>query len=152
LYSPYGNIGTISPAGLYRAPDSGGTVVTVSASANGDSDTATVYFLDIFPYNPTYAVEGETQSRVVIARTEDGTLSGRLKSTPKRAYQLKYVGREKAEAQAARAWHASHFPAVPFLYHDHNLGEFVPVIFDSEFKWQVNGACAFDYSWRLLEV
>lgn len=152
VYSPYGNTGTITPSGLYTAPTSGGTVVTVTASANGDSDTATVYFLAIYPYNPTYSVEWESVARVVLVRTEDGNPKGRLKSTSKRAYQLRYVAREKAEVVEARAFHATRFPDVPFLFHDHNLGEYVPVFFDSAIKVQVDGACNFTYSFRLIET
>lgn len=152
--STSGASGFITANGLYTAPASGGTIVTITASGNGDSDTALVYFLDIYPYNPTYSVEGETQPRVVLVRTEDGNPKGRLRSdTPfKRQYALRYVSRSKAEYVAALEFHRARFPDKPFLFHDYNVGEHVAVYFDSGFKWDINGSCSFTYSWRLIEV
>jgi hypothetical protein len=152
--STSGQTGSITSNGLYTAPASGGTVVTVTASGNGDSDTALVYFLDIYPYNPTYSVEGETQPRVVLIRTEDGNPKGRLRSDApfKRQYSLRYVSRSKTEFLAAMAFHRARFPDKPFLFHDVNVGEYVAVYFDSGFKWQIDGGCSFTYSWRLIEV
>jgi hypothetical protein len=150
--STSGPAGTILQNGFYTAPSSGGTIVTITASGNGDSDTATVSFLTIYPYNPTFATEGETVSRAAVVYTEDGQPKGRLKDI-KKTYQLHYDFRDRAEVLAAIAFHEARFPDLPFLYQDHNLNIFVAVRFDSQISWQWSGGgCSGSYSFRIKEA
>jgi hypothetical protein len=151
--STTGQPGQITSSGFYTAPTSGGTVAIVTASLAGDSATAIVLFLTVLPYNPTYAVEGETLARAVVVYTEAGDLKGRLKGPIKKTYQLHFDYRDKAELLAVLAFHSSRFPEIPILFHDHNLDIFVACYFDSQVKWQVTGGgCAFSYSFRLKEA
>jgi len=143
--------GTISQTGFYTAPTSGGTVARVTATTPNGSDTAVVLLLDEFPFQPTYAVDGEKGRTAVIVEAEDGTRFGRIKGASRRRYDLRFENRSQTETLAAIAFHTARYPEVPFLFHDIKLNDFVAVLFDSPIKWQVSGECRFHYSFKLLE-
>jgi hypothetical protein len=144
--------GTITQTGFYTAPAGGGTVAHVTATTPSGSDTATVLFLDEFPYQPNYTVESELNRTVIVVEAEDGTRFGRSKGPVRRSYSLKFQNRDKGEVLTAQAFWAARYPERPFLWNDIKLDIFTPVLFDSAIRTEVNGTCLFAYSFRIIEV
>jgi hypothetical protein len=144
--------GTITQTGFYTAPAQGGTVAHVTATTPSGSDSATVLFLDEFPYQPNYTVESELNRTIVVVEAEDGTRFGRSKGPVRRSYSLKFQNRDKAEVLVAQAFWAARYPERPFLWNDIKLDIFTPVVFDSAIRTEVNGTCLFAYSFRIIEV
>jgi len=144
--------GTISSTGFYTAPAGGGTIAHISATTPSGSDTAIVLFLDEFPYQPNYTLEGELNRTVIVVEAEDGTRFGRAKGPVRRSYSLKFQNRHKEEVEAALAFWRGRYPERPFLFNDMKLGDFTAVLFDSAIRWEVSGSCLYAYSFRIIEV
>lgn len=144
--------GTITNTGFYTAPSTGGTIAHISATTPSGSDTAIVLFLDEFPYQPNYTLEGELNRTVIVVEAEDGTRFGRAKGPVRRSYSLKFQNRHKEEVEAALAFWRARYPELPFLFNDMKLGDFTAVLFDSAIRWEVSGSCLYAYSFRIIEV
>jgi hypothetical protein len=144
--------GSITQTGFYTAPTTGGTFAKVTATTPSGSDTATVIFLDEFPYQPTYAYGGERARDVIIVELEDRSRKGRVKGAMLMHYELKFQRREREELDAVMAFYEDRWPNLPFLFNDLKLRGFVPVIFDSAVRFEINGTCEYSYSFRLVEL
>jgi len=148
-----GNLGTISNLGFYTAPVSGGAIVVVTASTASDSDTATIFFLSLFPYQPNYTVTGDVSREAVSVKSESGRRSSRVHGGPLRSFELRFEDRDKTEYLAARAFFEDRFPDLGFLIEDKVANEFVGCIFDSKFQFEYNNSsCGFSYGFRVTEI
>ena len=148
-----GNLGTISQTGFYTAPATGGSVVTVRASTLSASDTATVFFLTLWDYQPNYPVEGEVDRVAVVVASESGRQSSRVRAGVLRSFVLSFLNREKDEYLAARAFFEAHYPTAGFIFEDIEAGDFVAVQFVEKMAARYNSAqCQFDYQWSVKEI
>jgi len=149
-----GELGVIGPStGFYEAPSTGGIVVTVIASIPGDSDTATVFFLDLFPYQPNFPVEGDIDRIAEVVQSESGRQSARVRGKVLRSFDLQFLNRDSVEFLAARDFYAARYPTTGFIFEDIETGEFVAVAPLGKFSFRYNSAVnQFDYQFTVREL
>jgi hypothetical protein len=147
-----GIVGTISGTGFYQSHADAPPIVKVTVSANNASDTATVSFLTDYPYAASYPISSSLDRQVALTITEDGTRWGTALGEPKRAFELKFLNRERAEYLAARQHWRDYYPDKAFIFHNLDTGESIPVQYDSRMTEEWQGPGEVDYAFRIIEV
>jgi hypothetical protein len=147
-----GVLGTVSGTGFYQSDVNAPPIVKITVSAINQSDTAIVFFLGIFPYDPNYDIPGEIDRLVAVGFAEDGSIHGSVLGEPKHSFELVFKNRNVTELVAVIAFWRDRYPEKPFLYRDHIRGVSVPVYFNSALRWEAAGKCQISYAFRIKEV
>lgn len=109
----------------------------------------------VFPFTADRTMDAETDKENYLSEPYDGDAKALTRGSFKRKYSLPFSTREQEEFEAARAFHAQHYPLGEFIYRDYAFYPYqeVRVRFASPFRRHgSNVTFRFNYSFDLVEV
>lgn len=151
--------GTISPTGLYTAPNVNGTYTVTATRVSGDvfgpagqTGTVPVSVIAGLDYAPGMESAGATKRHVEVSegvRTKRWTVG---RGPALRFYDLKFPGRPTAEADEQFAVWEANYPHLPVYFTDPFLQQERKFLFDSKIKRTRVSRGVWDYEFSLREL
>jgi hypothetical protein len=111
--------------------------------------------LYVFPFAADRTLDSETDKENYLSEPYDGDAKALTRGSFKGRYSLPFSTREQEEFDAARAFHAQHYPLGEFVYRDYAFYPYkeVRVRFASPFRRHgSNVTFRFNYSFDIVEV